>query len=56
MRQFDGSWVGLELWRRLGLDCFFAERLDPEAADVPRSRLATVLAIHRLCAPGSAGH
>ena len=53
MRQFGACWLGLELWRRLGLDRFFAERLDEEAADVPWSRVAAVLAINRLCAPGS---
>jgi len=53
MRQFGACWLGLELWRRLGLDGFFAERLDGQAADVPWSRVAAVLAINRLCAPGS---
>ena len=53
MRQFGVCWLGWELWRRLGLDRFFAERLDEEAADVPWSRVAAVLAINRLCAPGS---
>ena len=52
-RQFGASWLGLELWRHLGLDGFFAERLDGQAADVPWSRVAAVLAINRLCAPGS---
>ena len=53
MRQFGACWLGWELWRRLGLDGFFAERLDGQAADVPWSRVAAVLAINRLCAPGS---
>jgi hypothetical protein len=53
IRQFGACWLGLELWRRLGLDGFFAERLDGQAADVPWSRVAAVLAINRLCAPGS---
>ena len=53
MRQFGACWLGWELWRRLGLDGFFAERLDGQAGDVPWSRVAAVLAIHRLCAPGS---
>ena len=53
MRQFGTCWLGLELWRRLGLDHFFEACLDKEAADVPWSRVAAVLAIHRLCAPGS---
>ena len=52
-RQFGSCWLGLELWRRLELDRFFAEALDEQEADVPWSRVAAVLAINRLCAPGS---
>jgi transposase len=52
-RQFGGCWLGLELWRRLGLDRFFEEAADDQEADVPWSRVAAVLAINRLCAPGS---
>ena len=32
---------------------FFEERLDAEPVDVPWSRVAALLAINRLCAPGS---
>jgi len=35
------------------LDRFFAQAVDDEAADVPWSRVAALLAINRLCAPGS---
>jgi hypothetical protein len=52
-RQFRGCFLGWELWKRLGLDQFFAQAVDEEAAEVPRSRVAAVLAINRLCAPGS---
>src|ERR1700674_4439064 len=52
-RQFGACWLGLELWRRLGLDRFFQEAVDQHEADVPWSRVAAVLAINRLCAPGS---
>ena len=51
-RQFGSCWLGLELWKRLALDRFF-EALDEHEADVPWSRVAAVLAINRLCAPGS---
>jgi hypothetical protein len=37
----------------LQLDEFFEQTVDQEAADVPWSRVAAVLAINRLCAPGS---
>jgi len=53
MRQFGACWLGLELWRRLGLDRFFEECLEAQEADVPWSRVTAVLAINRLCAPGS---
>src|SRR6266704_228307 len=52
-RQFGGCFLGLELWKRLGLNRFFELAMDEEAAEVPWSRVAAVLAINRLCAPGS---
>jgi transposase len=52
-RQFGACWLGLQLWKRLELDRFFEEAVDEHAADVPWSRVAAVLAINRLCAPGS---
>ena len=52
-RQFGACYLGLELWKRLQLDRFFEEAVDPQAADVPWSRIAALLAINRLCAPGS---
>ena len=52
-RQFGACYLGLELWKRLQLDRFFEEAVDPQEADVPWSRIAAVLAINRLCAPGS---
>jgi transposase len=52
-RQFGSCWLGLELWKRLGLDRFLEEAVDEHEADVPWSRVAAVLAINRLCAPGS---
>jgi transposase len=52
-RQFGNCFLGLELWKRLGLDDFWERLLDHEPADVPWSRVAAVLAVNRLCAPGS---
>src|SRR6266446_879407 len=52
-RQFGGCFLGWELWKRLGLDGFFEQAMDEEAVEVPWSRVAAVLAINRLCAPGS---
>ncbi len=52
-RQFGNCFLGLELWKRLGLDRFYEGQLDQERAQVGWSRVAAVLAINRLCAPGS---
>jgi len=54
-RRFGEGFLALELWKRLELDRFWEALLDgPEdAADVPWSRIAALLAINRLCAPGS---
>lgn len=52
-RQFGNCFLGLELWKRLELDRFFAQALDGELAEVAWSRVAALLAINRLCAPGS---
>ena len=52
-RQFGACFLGWELWKRLELDRFFEQSLDHESADVPWSRVAALLAINRLCAPGS---
>jgi transposase len=52
-RQFGACYLGMELWKRLGLDRFFEQTVDHEMADVPWSRVAALLAVNRLCAPGS---
>jgi transposase len=52
-RRFGDCYLGLELWKQLGLAEFFAQYLDVDGADVPWSRVAAVLAINRLCAPSS---
>src|SRR5664280_1840734 len=52
-RQFGACFLGWELWKQLGLDGFFQQAVDDDAAEVPWSRVAAVLAINRLCAPGS---
>jgi len=53
VRQFGTCCLGLELWKRLELDRFWENLLDEEAAEVPWSRVAALLAINRLCAPCS---
>ncbi len=52
-REFGDVWLGWQLWQRLGLQAFCEAVLDGHLADVPWSRVAAILAINRLCAPGS---
>ena len=52
-RQFGACYLGWELWKQLELDRFFEEAIDEQGADIPWSRVAALLAINRLCAPGS---
>jgi len=52
-RQFGTCFLGWELWKRLELDDFFQQAMDDDPAEVPWSRVAAVLAINRLFAPGS---
>src|SRR5580700_2431646 len=52
-RQFGSCFLGLDLWKRLELDRFFEQAVDDKKADVRWSRVAALLAINRLCAPGS---
>jgi transposase len=52
-RQFGACYLARELWKRLELDRFFEQAIDDDPADVPWSRVAALLAINRLCAPGS---
>jgi transposase len=52
-REFGACYLGLELWKRLELDRFFEQMMDDEPAAVRWSRVAALLAINRLCAPGS---
>ena len=52
-RQLGPCYLGWQLFRRWKLDEFFASTIDTDGTDVAWSRVAAILAIHRLCAPGS---
>jgi len=47
-RQFGNCFLAMELWKRLGLDDFWRAQLDRGSAEVPWSRVAAVLATHRI--------
>jgi len=52
-RQWGGCWLGDELWRRLGLDRFFAGRLPVSREGTDWEKVVRILAIYRLLSPGS---
>lgn len=59
-REFGAVNTAWELWKRLGLDKFWERRIDIQEdqhngrfPDVEWSKVAAILAINRLCAPGS---
>lgn len=54
-RRFGECFLAWELWRRLQLDHFWEEVLEVplQEPDVPWSRVTALLAINRLCDPGS---
>jgi hypothetical protein len=52
-RQFGAAWVGCKLWEELGLRQFWQDALGAEAGQVPWAKVVELLAVNRLCAPGS---
>jgi transposase len=52
-RQWGACWLALELWRELGLDRFWAERLDRSRKGTRWDQVLLVLVTYRLLAPGS---
>jgi hypothetical protein len=55
-RAFGDCWLGLTLWRQLGLDRFWANCLADQPGDVPWEQVLAILAINRLVAPASEWH
>ncbi len=53
MRSFGDVFLGLALWRRLKLDRFFDEAMEPGREEIPWSRIACILSLARFCAPSS---
>jgi hypothetical protein len=52
-RSFGDCWLGCHLWRELGLDRFWQAQLGDERGGVPWERVLQLLAVNRLCQPGS---
>ena len=52
-RQWGACWLALELWRLLGLDDFWREKLPPSREGTRWDLVLTVLVVYRLLDPGS---
>ena len=52
-REFGKEYVGIKLWEELGLDKFYAGKIDDEPGDVKWSKVAAILAINRISEPCS---
>jgi Transposase DDE domain len=52
-RQWGACWLSLGLWRRLGLDAFWGERLAPTRKGTRFDQVLFVLVAYRLLSPGS---
>jgi len=53
LRRFGEVYLGLALWRRLQLDAFFGEAMEPGREEVPWRTMACILVLARFCAPSS---
>ncbi len=53
LRSFGDVFMGLALWRRLHLDSFFNEALEPGREEIPWATMACILTLARFCAPSS---
>lgn len=52
-RSFGDCWLGCLLWDELGLSDFWDAKLADERGRVPWRKVLQLLAVNRLCAPGS---
>jgi len=53
LRRFGDVYLGLALWRRLKLDAFFDEAMEPGREEIAWGAMACILALARFCAPSS---
>jgi transposase len=52
-RRFGDCWLGCRLWEELQLDRFWEEALQSHRGPYPWARVLELLAVNRLCEPGS---
>ena len=55
-RQFGGPWLGVQLWRQLGLDKFLGQVMPSGREQIPWPVMAIILVLGRLCDPSSELH
>jgi transposase len=55
-RRFGDVWLGVELWRALGLDSFCEEHMPRGREKIAWSTMAAILVLARLCEPSSELH
>jgi transposase len=53
LRSFGNVYLALALWRRLGLDRFFAQAIEPGREEIGWGTMACILTLARFCAPSS---
>jgi len=53
LRHFGDVYLGLALWKRLGLERFCQERMQPNREEVPWALMTCILVLARFCAPSS---
>lgn len=53
LRHFGEVYLGLALWRRLGLDRFFNDSMEAGREEIPWATVACILTLARFCAPSS---
>jgi len=53
LRSFGDVFLGFALWRRLKLDAYFAEAMEPGREEIAWATMACILTLARFCAPSS---
>jgi transposase len=52
-RSFGDCWLGSVLWKELELDRFWQQKLSADRGSVPWEKVIQLLAVNRLCEPGT---
>ena len=53
LRSFGDVYLGLALWRRLKLDSFFGDAMEPGREEISWATMASIPTLARFCAPSS---